>query len=195
MDLRCCHHPDRDAQGTCCYCERALCDECLTRNKQGKSYCKREDDCLAFQDDLAAPGEPASPIVDYLTDTYSLDAQARRLSDILQELGESTELLEDVGQSSSVEEGPKIPGFCAHKLAEEGAALLSLISFRVDCIQWDQERSGDCEPSARVKEVRDFIEQEAEPKIRAVLDRAGPYGELDVSELLASLEASAKETA
>jgi hypothetical protein len=140
-----------------------------------------------------APGEPASPIVDYLTDTESLDAQVRRLSEILEELGEAKELLEDVDQRPPGEGDPKIPGFCTHRLAEEADALLSLISFRVDAIQWDQQRSGDPEPSARVKEVRDFIQQEAEPKIREYKALTKRFSDLDVSQLLDSLEKQDQE--
>ena len=86
MDRPCHHHPDREAAGTCCYCDRPLCEECLVTNRQEKSFCRREDDCLAYQDELSSPGEPASPIVDYLIDEFSLDAQVKRVSEILEEL-------------------------------------------------------------------------------------------------------------
>jgi hypothetical protein len=182
MDLLCTHHPDRDAVGNCCYCDRPLCEECLSTNRQGKSYCRREDNCLAYQEDESPAGEPASPIVVYLTDEYSLDAQVKRLSEILEELGELRELLEDVGGDQ------RIPGYCACKLAQEAAALAGLIAFRVDLMRKEHELSGHSQPLKRAREARDFIDQEAEPTIREFLGLAKPYSALEASELLESIE-------
>jgi len=182
MDLKCHHHPDRDAVGTCCYCNRPLCEGCLSTNRQRKSYCTKEDDCLAYQEDPSPPGEPISPIVAYLTDEYSLDAQMRRISEILEELGELRGLREDVGGD------PRIPGYCACKLAEEAAALARLIAFRVDFMRKEYELSGDSQPPERAKKARDFIDQEAEPTIREFLGWAKPYSSLEATELLESIE-------
>jgi hypothetical protein len=182
MDLLCNHHPDREAAGTCCYCDRPLCEECLSTNKQGKSFCRREDDCLAYQEDESPASEPTSPIVAYLTDEYSLDAQVKRVSEILEELGELRELLEDV------EGDQRIPGYCACKLAEEADALASLITFRVDFMRKEHELSGDSQPLQRAKEARDFIDREAEPTIREALGWAKDYSALEASELLESIE-------
>jgi hypothetical protein len=190
MDRPCHRHPDREAAGTCCYCDRPLCEECLLTNRQGKSFCRREDDCLAYQDDLSSPGEPASPIVDYLIDEFSLDAQVKRVSEILEELEELKGLLEDLegdGPAQPIEVDPRIPGFCAHKLAEEAAALLDLISLRVEFISKEQELSGSSVLLERTNEVQGFLEQEAEPKIREYRDWAKQYGSADVSALLAAL--------
>lgn len=188
MDARCHHHPGREAVGTCCYCDRPLCEECLSTNREGKPYCQREDDCLAYQDELSSPGEPTSPVVAYLTDEFSLDAQVRRASEILEELGELKGLLEDVGGDREPEEfDPRISGFCACKLAEEAAALLGLISLRVSFIRKEYEPSGGSESLDRANEVKGFIEQEAGPKIREYLAWAKPYAGLDASELLASV--------
>ena len=181
MAVRCCHHPDREAAGTCCYCDRALCEECLSTNKEGKCFCRREEECLDYQDGLLSSGEAASPIVAYLIDERTLDAQMKRLSDILDELGELEGLLEDV------EADPMIPGFCACKLAEEADALLSLISLRADFICREPELSGGGAMLDRAKDVQGFLAQEAAPKIREHLDRAGPYAGRDGSELLASM--------
>jgi hypothetical protein len=182
MDRLCHHHPDREAAGTCCYCDRPLCKECLSTNRQGKSYCQREDDCLAYQDDESPAGEPISPIVSYLTDEYSLDAQVKRLSVTLEELAELRELPEDVGGDQ------RIPGYCACKLAEEAAALAGLIGFRVDFMRKEFELSGDSQPLERAKDTRDFIDQQAAPTIHEFLGWAKPYSTLEVSELLESIE-------
>ena len=156
----------------------------------GKSFCKREDDCLAYQDDLSTPGEPASPIVDYLIDEFSLDAQVKRVSEILEELEELKgllEYLEEDGPAQPLEVDSRIPGFCAHKLAEEATALLDLISLRVEFIRKEQELSGSSILLERTNEVQGFLEQEAGPKIRAHQDWAKPYGDANVADLLASL--------
>lgn len=188
MDRPCHHHPDREAAGTCCYCDRSLCEECLLTNSQGKSFCRREDDCLAYQDELSFPAEPASPIVDYLIDEFSLDAQVKRVSEILKELEELKGLLEVLeGDGQPLEIDPRIPGFCAHKLAEEAVALLGLISLRVEFTRKEQELSGRSLLLGRANEVQGFIEQEAGPKIRAHQDWAEQYGGADVTDLLASL--------
>jgi hypothetical protein len=182
MDLLCHHHPDTEAVGTCCYCDRPLCEGCLATNRQGQPYCRREDDCLAYQEDESPAGEPKSPIVAYITDEHSLEAQVKRVSEILEELGELRELLEDI------EGDPRIPGYCACKLAEEADALTGLIAFRVDFMGKEYELSGDSQPLERAKEARDFIDREAEPTIREFLSWAKPYSALEVSELLESIE-------
>ena len=186
MDARCHHHPGREAVGTCCYCDRPLCEECLSTNREGKSYCRREDDCLAYQDEQSSPGEPTSPILSYLIDAYSLDVQERRVSEILEELEVLKELHEDVEG-----EDQRIAGFCACKLTEEAAALLSLISLRVDFMRKEYEQSGDAQTLERANEVKGFIERDAKPKIAASLDWAKPYGNLDVSELSESAKTKA----
>ena len=190
MDRPCHHHPDRETAGTCCYCDRPLCEECLLTNSQGKSFCRREDDCLAYQDELSSPGEPASPIVHYLIDEFSIDAQVKRVSETLEDLEELKGLLEDLegdGPAHSLEVDPRIPGFCAHKLAEEAVALLGLISLRVEFIRKEQELSGSSVLLERANEVHGFLEQEAGPKIREYSDFAKEYGDLDVSRLVQSM--------
>jgi hypothetical protein len=190
MDRPCHHHPDREAAGTCCYCDRPLCGECLLTNRQEKSFCRREDDCLAYQDELSSPGEPASPIVDYLIDEFSLDAQVKRISEILEELEELKGLLDDLegaGPAHPLEVDPRIPGFCAYKLTEEAVALLGLISLRVEFIRKEQELSGRSVLLERANAVQGFLEQEAGPKIREYRDFAKEYGNLDVSRLVESI--------
>lgn len=188
MDHPCHHHPDREAAGTCCYCDRSLCEECLLTNRQEKSFCRREDDCLAYQDDRSSPGEPTSPIVDYLIDQSSLDTQVKRVSEILEELEELKVLLEDLeGNGQPLEIDLRIPGFCAHKLTEEAAALLDLISLRVEFIRKEQELSGSSVLLERTNEVQGFLEQDAGPKIREYQNWTKQYGSADVSALLAAL--------
>jgi hypothetical protein len=159
-----------------------LCEDCLSTNRQGKSFCRREDDCLAYQEDQSPAGEPTSPIVAYLTDEDSLDAQVKRASEILAELGEARELREEVGGDQ------RIRGYCACKLAEEAAALVGLITLRVDFMVREYELSGDSDGPERAQEARNFVHQEAEPMIREVLGWAQPYSTLEVSELLESAE-------
>ncbi len=191
MDHPCHHHADREASGTCCYCDRPLCEECLLTNRLGKSFCRREDDCLAYQDELSSPAEPASPIVDYLIDELSLDAQVKRVSEILEELGELKGLLEDLeGDGQPLEIDPRIPGFCAHKLTEEAVALSGLISLRVEFIRKEQELSGSSVPPERANEVQGFLEQEAGPKILEYQDWTKPYSDANVADLLASMVAT-----
>lgn len=198
MDRPCHHHPDKEAAGTCCYCDRPLCAECLFTNRQGKTFCIREEECLAYQDALLSPAGPASPVVDWLIDEATLDAQVRRASEILEELGEMKALFEDI-EANEPPGGPpagetepshpfegdsRIPSYCAGRLLEEALALLDLISFRVEFIQKDPELCGSSGMLERAKEVRAFLEQEAEPKIRAHRDWAGRSGELDRTDLL-----------
>jgi len=186
MDRPCHHHSDREAAGTCCYCDRPLCEECLVTNRQGKTFCRREDDCLAYQDELSSPGEPASPIVDYLIDEPSLDAQVKRVSEVLEELEELKGLLEDLESEPAhpLEVEPGIPGFCAHKLTEEAVALLGLISLRVEFIRKEQELSGSSFLLERANEVHRFLDNEAGPKIRAHQEFAKAYSDVDVARLL-----------
>lgn len=177
MDLRCCHHPDRGAVGECCYCERPLCQECISTNRRGQPYCHQEDNCLAYQEGQSSDREPRSPLVAYLVDERSLDAQVERVSEILGELGELESLF--------AEEDQRIPSFCACRLAEEADALVKLISLRVEFICRERQPLGESLAGDRAKSVKVFIETEAQPKIREALDRARSYGALDAFELLA----------
>jgi hypothetical protein len=185
MDLRCCHHPDRGAVGECCYCERPLCEQCVSTNRLGQSYCRQEDSCLAYQEDQSSDREPRSPLVAYLLDERSLEAQVRRVSEILGELGELESLFQGDDQ--------RVSGFCTCRLAEEANALVGLISMRVEFICREHEPSAGSLAVERAKEVKDFIETEAEPKIREALDRARSYHTLDARELLASVGGRTKE--
>ena len=198
MDARCHHHPDSEAAGSCCYCDRPMCAECLLTNREGKSFCRREEECLAYQDALSFPGERASsPITDLLVDESSLDAQVRRLSVTLEELEELKGVLGDSSAAaeepaSPLEAEPRIPGFCAWKLAEEAVALQGLIAARVDFIRKEQELSGSSFLLERADEVQAFLEQEAGPKIRECHDWAERYSDVGVSRRLESMGKEAK---
>jgi hypothetical protein len=200
MELRCRRHPDREAAGTCCYCERPLCAECLSTNPKGRSFCKNEEECLAYQDGLSSPGgEEATPVADYLMNESSLETQAGRLSDVLGELEELRCLLESAegrlqsgggdGQPAlpPFEADPRIPGLCAGKLLEEAVALLGLLEFRIAIIGKEQEGSGGSEPTTTVNRVREFIEQKARPGLRDHTAWAGRYGSADPSDVLDSI--------
>jgi len=178
-----------------------LCEACLSTNREGKVFCRREEECLDYQDGLLSSGESVSPIVAYLIDERTLDAQMKRLSDVLDELGELEGLLADAETNPEAdglpaamtesappfEADPRIPGFCACKLAEEAEALRNLISLRADFICSEPEQSGGAAMLDRAKEVQAFLTEEAAPKIREHLDRAGPYAGRDGSDLLAAM--------
>jgi hypothetical protein len=202
MDRQCHHHPDRQAAGTCCYCDRPLCDECLFTNRQGKSFCRREDECLAYQDSLSSPGEPASPVIECLVDEFTLDAQVRRLSEVLEELGELKRLIEHADRTLPTDDGspkdsaepvhpleadPRIPGFCAYELAEEAAALLGLIAFRIEVIRKEQELSESPLLLEKTNEVQGFLEGEAEHRVREYREWVEPFTSANPLDLLASL--------
>lgn len=64
MAKNCYNHPQYKAIGTCRYCGRSLCSDCLAKGED-YYYCKNEDDCLTFQEkesdtsSLAVKKEPA----------------------------------------------------------------------------------------------------------------------------------------
>jgi hypothetical protein len=116
------------------------------------------------------------------------------MSEILEELEELKGLAEDFGGDREPEAfDTRIPGFCASKLAEEAVALLGLLSLRVGFIRKEYDPSGISDSLERANEIKGFIEQEAEPKIRDHLDWARPYAHLDVAELLASIDTQDKQ--
>ncbi len=202
MGAQCHHHPDNEAVGACCYCDRPMCGECLLTNREGKAFCKREEECLAFQDALEFPDQTASPILDGLLDESTLDAQMRRLSETLEEVEELKGVLEDDSgdgrpdasdTASPVDADPRILGCCAWRLAEEAAGLTTLLSLRVDFIRREQELSGSTFLLERANEVQGFLEQEAEPKVREYRDWAEQYSALEVSQLLESMGATGPE--
>jgi hypothetical protein len=167
-------------------------------NREGKCFCRREEECLAYQDALSFPGEKASsPITDLLVDESSLDAQVRRLTLALEELEELKGRVEDSSAAteepgSPLEAEPGIPGYCAWKLAEETAALQGLIAARVDFIRKEQELSGSSFLLEKADEVQAFLEEEAQPKIRKYHKWAEQFSSADVAELLGSMGTEAK---
>jgi hypothetical protein len=50
MIRKCYTHPKNDAIGTCHYCGRCLCSECVASWRKGYYYCKDQSDCLTFQE-------------------------------------------------------------------------------------------------------------------------------------------------
>ena len=46
---KCHNHPEKNSIGTCRYCGRYLCAECLVEGK-GYYYCKNEEDCMRCQE-------------------------------------------------------------------------------------------------------------------------------------------------
>jgi hypothetical protein len=55
--MNCYNHPGRDASGTCKYCGRLLCSECLLK-KSDYYCCKNSDDCLEYQESLDSSSKP-----------------------------------------------------------------------------------------------------------------------------------------
>ena len=49
MIRNCYNHLENDAIGTCHYCDRYLCSECLVKS-EGYYSCKNRYDCLTFQE-------------------------------------------------------------------------------------------------------------------------------------------------
>ncbi len=191
MAVPCRHHPESESVGTCCYCDRPMCGECLLTNREGNTFCRREEECLAYQDSLTLPSGPASPITDGLLDPSTLDAQVERLTETLEELEAVKGALEAAAAAteepaSRLDADPGILGFCAWQLTEEAAALTALISLKVDFIRREQEVSGSSLLLDRAKELQAFLTQEAEPKTREYRDWAEPYGGVNVSRLLES---------
>ena len=137
--------------------------------------------------------------MDCLIDEVTLEAQLKRVSEILQELEELKGLLEEFGETGApagspagetepsgvLAPDPRTLGFCAWKLVEEALAIAGLLSFRVAFIQKEPGLSGSSLMQERANEVRDFLEQETEPRIRACRDWAQRYSNVDAADLLA----------
>ena len=200
MTQQCFNHPKREATGTCRYCGRNLCSECL----KGES-CKDEIGCLEYQNgeysDTAFDVETA--INDYISDEPALDSCINRLIEVQEELGRletifgasSTQMEENVSEQEIerliVKEvnRMRIPGFCAHKLAEEGIALLNLIAVRMILLRQIYEQSGNSAQVQKLTEMQKSIE-EIEPLMHQTLEAMEKYKALDARKIIESITMS-----
>jgi len=196
MEKHCCHHPDVEAAETCCYCGRHFCQECLNRNAQGKYFCKREEECLAYQEGDAAPGQEFSPVTEYLLDETALDRYEQRITEILEELEDLQGLMQkpkaasESGEAEVPAEAQDTPetvqaaGFCALKVAEQGAALLDLLLFRTEFMCRKCEFTGRAPALQEWSRLKDYLNDQAGPKIRKALEGLKEYEGLDPESML-----------
>lgn len=186
MEQRCHHHPDREAEGSCHYCDRPMCGECLRRNAQGRSFCRREDDCLAFQDELAGSGPSDPPLISFLRDTMALEGHVERIDAVLEELREVDALLEapDEGQP---EQAGTLVARCGLLLAQEAAALVELTRLRLAVRQILDGQEEDTLPDPRIAEIETYLAEEAAPRIHVARQRHSFAGEPDVAGLVSAM--------
>jgi len=194
MEGKCYKHPEREATGSCHYCGRDLCSDCLTSGKMGQYFsCSNEADCLAYQEGQEVPVIPETAVDDYIADKSAVERYVERLGEIQNELGEIGKLLEklagttEVGETARGVSKSRLPEFCAYKLAEEARALLDLTGLRVEFLRKKYERAGD---SAKLQELarwQDHIRNEVEPLVRQTLEQMGSYSTMDAQKILESI--------
>ena len=198
MTRKCYKHPENEAIGTCRYCGRHLCTECIIFNKKGKYYhCKKEGDCMAYQESQPDPTEANKKIS---ANEAILEKYVQRLSEVLQELGEIGKMFEESAAQINPRESEtelmrqitnevnqnRISGFCAYKLAEEGMALLSLIAIKAFSLKDMYEQSDDLTRQKKLTHLQNYV-NEVEPIIRQTLNDMAPYNTLDSKKIVESM--------
>lgn len=125
----------------------------------------------------------------------SLDKEARRLSEILDEMGLIGKIFED----SAVRVDPKapkeellksitleinrtrVPGFCAYNLAEEALSILKLLSVRIAYLE-REGASRDANLMKKLDKLKEII-NDAEPKVRQTIEEMASWKNLDGKEI------------
>jgi hypothetical protein len=198
MTQKCYKHAENDAIGTCRYCGRHLCTECIIFNKKGKYYhCKKESDCMAYQESQLDPMEANKKI---RANEATLEKYVQRLSEVIEELGEIRKMFEESAARMNPRESEselmrqitnevnrnRISGFCAYKLAEESMALLSLIAIKVIFLKDTYEQLGSSTRQQKLTHLQNYM-NEVEPIIRQTLDDMAPYSTLDSQKIIESM--------
>ena len=133
-------------------------------------------------------------------DRESLERAFRRLGEIADEIAASGRVFETVGaqrQRWRTEASARdalsasvnrllVPGFAAHTLAQEGMALLRLMSVRLSALRSAYEASDERRGLTWLAKIESSV-KESEPLLRGTLAETAPYSSLSAERVLASL--------
>lgn len=134
----------------------------------------------------------------------SLDNEARRLTEILNELGRIGKILEEsatrVDPEAPEEEllkvitleinRTRVPGFCAYNLAEEALSLLKLLSVRIALLERNKEKSRDAKLQRKLDNLKEII-NETEPKVRQTIEQMKPWSGMEGKKIAEAIAARA----
>ncbi len=134
----------------------------------------------------------------------SLDNEARRLSEILDEIGLIGKILEDSAirvdpkapqeellKSITIEiKRTRVPGFCAYNLAEEAFSLLKLLSARIALLERDKGKSRDANLQRKLDSLKEIINY-AEPNVRETVEQMMPWSSMDGKKIAEAIAARA----
>jgi hypothetical protein len=130
----------------------------------------------------------------------SFENEARRLTEILDELGQIGKILEEfttrlnpeaereelLKQIALYMNRMKVPGFCGYTLAQEAFLLMQLLSVRITLLSRDQEKSQDAELATKLETARKTID-EAEPFLRQTIEEMEPWGEMNQERIIEAI--------
>jgi len=133
-------------------------------------------------------------------DRASLERAFRRLGEIADEIAASGRVVEAVGarrQRWSNDAAAQdaltasvnrllVPGFAAHTLAQEGTALVRLMSVRLSALRSAYEASDERRGLSWLARIEASV-KESEPLLRGTLAETQPFSSLSAERVLASL--------
>lgn len=136
----------------------------------------------------------------------SLYNEARRLSEILTEMGLIGKIFEDSANRidpkapqeellKSIALEIRVPGFCAFNLAEEALSLIKLLSVRIAMIESGEGKSRDANLQRKLDNIKEII-NEAEPNVHQTLEQMTPWSSMDgkkIAEAIAERAAAKKK--
>ncbi|MBS3920890.1 MAG: hypothetical protein KG012_18615 [Deltaproteobacteria bacterium] len=136
----------------------------------------------------------------------SLYNEARRLSEILTEMGLIGKIFEDSANRidpkapqeellKSIALEIRVPGFCAFNLAGEALSLIKLLSVRIAMIESGEGKSRDANLQRKLDNIKEII-NEAEPNVRQTLEQMTPWSSMDgkkIAEAIAERAAAKKK--
>ena len=139
-------------------------------------------------------------------DELALGKYIRRLSEVQEELSEIGKILQAsadrvnpnqpqeqlLSQITNELNRVRIPGFCAYKLAEEGLALLRLISVKIMLLRQAYENEGNHAEVERMDQLGEQIENSHEPLMLRTLEEMKPYSTMDAKKIIGSIPLRAR---
>ena len=140
-------------------------------------------------------------VIDCMADESKLDRCVRRLSEIMEELGEvglflekSSAAMAEYGRKVKSEKElleelkneirkTKIPGFCGVKLLQEASALIDMIGVRISYLRG----LGEGVNTKKIDTIEKFIREKLQPILTVSFKEMAHFGTMDEKKILETI--------
>ncbi len=140
-------------------------------------------------------------VIDCMADESKLDRCVRRLSEIMEELGEvglflekSSAAMAECGRKAKSEEElleklkneireTKVPGFCGVKLLQEASTLIDMIGVRISYLRG----LGPGINTRKLDSIEKFIREKLQPILTVSFKEMAHFGTLDEKKILETI--------